>query len=447
MLSLEHRRAKPDNLTSYRKAEILWKCRLSRPSRLPETYLCSMIPFSPPHLSERAIEEVVATLRSGWITTGPRTKLLEQKLADYVGAPKVLCLNSATAGLEIMLRWFGVGPGDEVIVPAYTYSATANVVEHCGATVVFADVREADFNIQVSCVEKLITERTKVIMPVDFAGWPCDYDALQALLERPDIRERFKPETAVQQQLGRILLLSDAAHSVGARYKGRRTGTLADATVFSFHAVKNLTTAEGGAVVLNLPAPFDNQAIYTYLAMATLHGQNKDALAKTQKGNWRYDILEPGYKCNMTDIMAAIGLVELERYESEIMPRRREIVKRYDAFFRTTAWAELPISEAGDSYSCFHLYPLRIYGISEAQRDEIIRRIFEQDVSVNVHFIPVPMMSFYRSKGYDIANYPMTYYNYSREISLPVFEDLHPELQNQVIQAVSNAVNSVLQQA
>lgn len=403
-----------------------------------------MIPFSPPHLSNKAIDEVVATLRSGWITTGPRTKLLEQKLSEYVGAEKVLCLNSATAGLEIMLRWFGVGPGDEVIVPAYTYSATANVVEHCGATVVFADVREADFNIQVSCVEKLITSRTKVIMPVDFAGWPCDYDALRSLVQRPDIQSRFNPQCENQQRLGRILLLSDAAHSIGARYKGQRTGTLADATVFSFHAVKNLTTAEGGAVVLNLPEPFNNQSIYTYLAMATLHGQNKDALAKTQKGSWRYDILEPGYKCNMTDIMAAIGLVELERYESEILPRRREIVKRYDAFFRALPWAELPISEAGDSYSCFHLYPLRIHGISEEQRDKIIRLIFEQDVSVNVHFIPVPMMTYYKSKGYDIRHYPMSYYNYSREISLPVFEDLNPEMQQQVMNAVKTAVDNVL---
>lgn len=403
-----------------------------------------MIPFSPPHLSNKAIDEVVATLRSGWITTGPRTKLLEQKLSEYVGAEKVLCLNSATAGLEIMLRWFGVGPGDEVIVPAYTYSATANVVEHCGATVVFADVREADFNIRVSCVEKLITSRTKVIMPVDFAGWPCDYDALRSLVQRPDIQSRFNPQCDNQQRLGRILLLSDAAHSIGARYKGQRTGTLADATVFSFHAVKNLTTAEGGAVVLNLPEPFNNQSIYTYLAMATLHGQNKDALAKTQKGSWRYDILEPGYKCNMTDIMAAIGLVELERYESEILPRRREIVKRYDAFFRALPWAELPISEAGDSYSCFHLYPLRIHGISEEQRDKIIRLIFEQDVSVNVHFIPVPMMTYYKSKGYDIQNYPMSYYNYSREISLPVFEDLNPEMQQQVMNAVKTAVDNVL---
>lgn len=403
-----------------------------------------MIPFSPPHLSNKAIDEVVATLRSGWITTGPRTKLLEEKLSEYVGADKVLCLNSATAGLEIMLRWFGVGPGDEVIVPAYTYSATANVVEHCGATVVFADVREADFNIQVSCVEKLITPRTKVIMPVDFAGWPCDYDALRSLIQRSDIQARFNPQCENQQQLGRILLLSDAAHSIGARYKGQRTGTLADATVFSFHAVKNLTTAEGGAVVLNLPEPFNNQAIYTYLAMATLHGQNKDALAKTQRGSWRYDILEPGYKCNMTDIMAAIGLVELARYEEEILPRRREIVKRYDAFFRAHPWAELPISEAGDSYSCFHLYALRIRGISEDQRDEIIRRIFEQDVSVNVHFIPVPMMSYYKSKGYDIRNYPMSYYNYSREISLPVFEDLNPTMQQQVMDAVKTAVEAVL---
>jgi dTDP-4-amino-4,6-dideoxygalactose transaminase len=399
-----------------------------------------MIPFSPPHITDAVIEEVTAALRSGWITTGPRTKELERRLAAYCGVEKVLCLNSATAGLEVMLRWFGVGPGDEVIVPAYTYSATANVVEHCGATVVFADVNPDDFCLNPEAVRPLITARTKVIMPVDFAGWPCDFDAFHQLIHDPEIKALFSAKGENQEMLGRILMLSDAAHSIGATQHGKRTGSLTDVSVFSFHAVKNLTTAEGGAIALNLPAPFDNAAIYQYLCIATLHGQNKDALAKTQKGNWKYDIIEPGYKCNMTDLMAAIGLVELERYESECLPVRKAIVQRYQDAFAKYDWAQLPVFENATSESSYHLYPLRIRGISEATRDAIMQAIFDRDVSVNVHFIPVPMMSYYRNKGYDIARYPVTYDNFSREITLPVFEDLTEGMQAQVIAAVISAV-------
>jgi dTDP-4-amino-4,6-dideoxygalactose transaminase len=403
-----------------------------------------MIPFSPPHISQDVIDEVVAALKSGWITTGPRTKELEKRLSAYCGVESTLCLNSATAGLEIMLRWFGVGPGDEVIVPAYTYSATANVVEHCGAKVVFADVKADDFNINPSCIKKLITSNTKVIMPVDFAGWPCDFDAINRLVTSPEVKALFKPNHPHQEQLGRIMVLSDAAHSIGAFYQGKHTGALTDVSVFSFHAVKNLTTAEGGAIALNFPAPFNNADIYKALCISTLHGQNKDALAKMQKGNWKYDIIEPGYKCNMTDIMAAIGLVELERYDREILPRRKLIMKKYHEAFKAYNWAELPPIENEEKVSSFHLYPLRIKGIDEQMRDKIMQAIFDQDVSVNVHFIPVPMMSYYKSKGYRIENYPITYYNFSREISLPVFEDLHDELVDRVIEAVVKAVESNL---
>jgi len=403
-----------------------------------------MIPFSPPHISQDVIDEVVAALKSGWITTGPRTKELEKRLSAYCGVESTLCLNSATAGLEIMLRWFGVGPGDEVIVPAYTYSATANVVEHCGAKVVFADVKADDFNINPDCIKKLITSNTKVIMPVDFAGWPCDFDAINRLVTSPEVKALFKPNHPHQEQLGRIMVLSDAAHSIGAFYQGKHTGALTDVSVFSFHAVKNLTTAEGGAIALNFPAPFNNADIYKALCISTLHGQNKDALAKMQKGNWKYDIIEPGYKCNMTDIMAAIGLVELERYDREILPRRKLIMKKYHEVFKAYNWAELPPIENEEKVSSFHLYPLRIKGIDEQMRDKIMQAIFDQDVSVNVHFIPVPMMSYYKSKGYRIENYPITYYNFSREISLPVFEDLHDELVDRVIEAVVKAVESNL---
>jgi dTDP-4-amino-4,6-dideoxygalactose transaminase len=403
-----------------------------------------MIPFSPPHISQDVIDEVVAALKSGWITTGPRTKELEKRLSAYCGVESTLCLNSATAGLEIMLRWFGVGPGDEVIVPAYTYSATANVVEHCGAKVVFADVKAEDFNINPDCIKKLITSNTKVIMPVDFAGWPCDFDAINRLVTSQEVKALFKPNHPHQEQLGRIMVLSDAAHSIGAFYQGKHTGALTDVSVFSFHAVKNLTTAEGGAIALNFPAPFNNADIYKALCISTLHGQNKDALAKMQKGNWKYDIIEPGYKCNMTDIMAAIGLVELERYDREILPRRKLIMKKYHEAFKAYNWAELPPIENEEKVSSFHLYPLRIKGIDEQMRDKIMQAIFDQDVSVNVHFIPVPMMSYYKSKGYRIENYPITYYNFSREISLPVFEDLHDELVDRVIEAVVKAVESNL---
>jgi dTDP-4-amino-4,6-dideoxygalactose transaminase len=401
-----------------------------------------MIPFSPPHIDQAIIDEVTAALRSGWITTGPRTKQFEKDLSAYNGNPNTLCLNSATAGLEIILRWFGVGPGDEVIVPAYTYSATANVVMHTGARPVFCDVKSDDFNINPSCIEHLISEKTKVIMPVDFGGMPCDFDAINALVRKAEVKAKFKASGEIQEQLGRILVLSDAAHSIGAQYHGKRTGTLTDVSVFSFHAVKNLTTAEGGAVALNLPEPFDNKAVYDYLCIATLHGQNKDALAKMQKGNWKYDVIEPGYKCNMTDIMAAIGLVELRRYESETLPRRKEIFDLYQAALSQYSWAQLAPYETNEKTSSYHLFPLRIKGITEVQRDAIMQKIFDQDVSVNVHFIPVPMMSFYKNLGYDIANYPFTYDNFSREISLPVFIDLTNEQVAEVISAVVSAVSS-----
>lgn len=403
-----------------------------------------MIPFSPPHISQAVIDEVVAALKSGWITTGPRTKELEKRLSAYCGVESTLCLNSATAGLEIMLRWFGVGPGDEVIVPAYTYSATANVVEHCGAKVVFADVNADDFNINPGCIKKLITSNTKVIMPVDFAGWPCDFEAINKLVASPDVKALFKPNHPNQELLGRIMVLSDAAHSIGAFYQGKHTGALTDVSVFSFHAVKNLTTAEGGAIALNFPSPFNNAEIYKSLCISTLHGQNKDALAKMQKGNWKYDIIEPGYKCNMTDIMAAIGLIELERYDREVLPKRKAIMDKYHQAFKHFSWAELPPIENEEKVSSFHLYPLRIKGIDEATRDKIMQAIFDQDVSVNVHFIPVPMMSYYKSKGYNIRNYPITYYNFSREISLPVFEDLNDDLVDRVIEAVVKAVEANL---
>lgn len=401
-----------------------------------------MIPFSPPRVDDKICDEVVAVLKSGWITTGHKTKLFEKKISEYCGIQNTLCLNSATAGLEIMLRWFGVGPGDEVILPAYTYSATANVIVHCGATPVFVDVCANDFNINHLEIEKVISSKTKVIMPVDFAGFPCDYEEINSLAKK--YSSIFIANCENQKMLGRILILSDSAHSFGASYNKSKAGSLTDVSVFSFHAVKNLTTAEGGAVALNLPLPFNNADVYSKLCISTLHGQNKDALAKTQKGNWKYDIVEAGYKCNMTDISAAIGLVELERYDNDTLIKRKSIVYNYQKAFEMDDRFELPLIETENKTSCYHLYPLRIKGISEQQRDLIIQEIFNADVSVNVHFIPVPATSFYKSLGYDLLNYPVTYDNFSREISLPVFYDLSPEQQNTVINAVKNAVNTIL---
>lgn len=401
-----------------------------------------MIPFSPPRIDDKIIAEVTAALKSGWITTGPRTKDFEKKITAYCGNKSTLCLNSATAGLEIMLRWFGVGAGDEVILPAYTYSATANVVIHCGAKPVFVDVNADDFNINVSNIEKAITSNTKVIMPVDFAGFPCDYNEINDLVIK--CKNQFKPNSKNQEMLGRIMVLSDSAHSFGASYNNKKCGSLTDVSVFSFHAVKNLTTAEGGAVALNFPAPFDNDEVYKYLCMYTLHGQNKDALAKTQKGNWKYDIVEAGYKCNMTDISAAIGLIELERYDNDTQIKRKQIFDWYNQAFSKDNRFQIPTHFTNTKTGCYHLYPLRIKGITEVQRDAIMQEIFDCDVSVNVHFIPVPAMTFYKKLGYDLKNYPVTYDNFSREISLPIFYDLSLVQSQTVINAVINSVNKIL---
>jgi dTDP-4-amino-4,6-dideoxygalactose transaminase len=401
-----------------------------------------MIPFSPPRIDEEICNEVLAVLRSGWITTGPRTKQFEKEISAFCGNAETVCVNSATAGLEIMLRWFGVGEGDEVIVPAYTYAATANVVVHCGARPVFVDVNRHDFNISTDKISAAITSRTKVIMPVDFAGFPCDYEAIMklAVLEKG----KFIPETEIQHDLGRILVLSDSAHSLGAVYKGKRAGSLCDASVFSFHAVKNLTTAEGGAIALNLPQPLNNRAVYEALCIKILHGQNKDALAKTVKGNWKYDIVEAGYKCNMTDIAAAMGLVELRRYDGDTLKKRAHICEAYEVAFSGRSEFELPVHKTAQITGSYHVYPLRIKDITEQQRDAVIAEIFARDVSVNVHFLPVPATSFYRSLGYNMDDYPVAYDNFKREISLPVYYDLTDEQIRTVADAVTGSLDKVL---
>ncbi|MBS5625347.1 MAG: DegT/DnrJ/EryC1/StrS family aminotransferase [Butyricimonas virosa] len=403
-----------------------------------------MIPFSPPRIDQKVIDEVVDTLKSGWITTGPKTKEFERRLTAYCGNKATLAVNSNTVGLEVVLRWFGVQEGDEVIVPAYTYCATANVIVHCGAKPVMVDVNADDFDVCLEKVREAITDKTKVIMPVDLGGMPCAYDELFELVEAEDVKTLFQAKTEEQGKLGRILILSDSAHSIGAEYKGRKAGCLADVSVFSFHAVKNLTTAEGGAIMLNLPEPFDNEEVYRYLCTYTLHGQNKDALAKTKKGAWRYDVLVSGFKGNMTDIMASIGLVELSRYEDDTLHYRKCIYDQYTDAFSRYGWAELPIYETEDRKSSYHVYCLRVKGITEQQRDEIIQRIFDKDVSVNVHFQPLPLLSAFKNKGYKIEDYPVAYDNYCREISLPVWYGLSEEMVKTVIDAVICSVEEVL---
>ncbi len=400
-----------------------------------------MIPFSPPRIDQRVLDEVNQALLSGWITTGPKTKLFEKKITEYCGCKTTVAVNSWTAGMEVFLRWWGVGEGDEVIIPVYTYCASANVVIHTGAKPVMVDISSDDFNISLEKIKAAITPRTKVIMPVDISGYPCDYNAIYAIVEAA--KSIFKAKNDNERKLGRILIAADAAHSFGAIYDGKRSGCLADITCFSFHAVKNLTTAEGGAVCFNLPNTFDHDEIYKEFCIKILHGQSKDALAKTVKGAWRYDVLEPGFKCNMTDLQAAIGLVELERYE-ENLERRKQIFEAYDAAFKPENWAITPVYKSENRETCYHLYLLRIANVSEAQRDAIIQEIFEQDVAVNVHFQPLPLLTAYKKRGYSIDDYPEAYLKYAAEISLPVYFNLSDDQVNTVISAVKYAVKLVL---
>lgn len=402
-----------------------------------------MIPFSPPRIDQKVIDEVTAALKSGWITTGPRTKQFEKMISAYCGHESTLCVNSGSSGLELMLRWFGVGEGDEVIVPAYTYSATANVVVHCGAKPIFVD-SGTDFNIDTKKIRQAITPATKVVIPVDLAGFPCDYVEINKCVRDNVIRKMFTPKTQEQEMLGRILVLSDAAHSIGARYQGKKTGTLTDISVFSFHAVKNMTTAEGGAVCLNLPEPFNNEEVYKYLCIKSLHGQTKDALAKTKAGNWQYDVIEAGYKYNMTDIQAAMGIVELQRYDEDMLVRRKQIFDLYSQGFANKDWAILPPYETAEKTSSYHVYLLRIKRIDEVQRNSIISRIFDRQVSVNVHFIPLPMLSYYKNAGYTIDDYPVSYENFSHVITLPVYYDLNDKQVQTVISTVIESVEEVL---
>ncbi len=407
-----------------------------------------MIPFSPPRIDDRTVKAVEEALRSGWITTGPRTKEFERRLAAYCGVDRVIALNSWTNACELVLRWYGIGPGDEVIVPAYTYCATANIVMHVGAKPVLVDVLD-DFTMDPEAVRRAISPRTKCIMPVDIGGLPARVPEIMRIAEEcsplftPAVNLRVAG-TNPQMRLGRALVVSDAAHSFGARIGDQAVGAQADITGFSFHAVKNLTTAEGGALAFHLPAPFDHEELYRHFNTMSLHGQSKDALAKTQPGAWRYDVEFPGWKCNMTDLQAAIGLVELDRYDSDTLVRRRAICERYDRAFAGDGRFLIPTFRDAQRTSSYHLYMLRVRDANEAQRDAFITAIAQREVSVNVHFIPLPLLSFYKGQGYRMSDHPNTFAQYSREISLPVYYDLTDAQVDEVVAAVKAAVDEVM---
>ena len=394
------------------------------------------IPFSPPDMTEAEICEVADALRSGWITTGPRTKEFEKLIAEYCNTDKSVCLNSATACMELALRVLGVGPGDEVITPAYTYTATASVVCHVGAKVVMVDTAPDSFEMDYDKLEAAVTERTKVVIPVDLGGVVCDYDRIFEIVERK--KALFAPSNDIQSAFGRVIVMADAAHAFGARRQGKMCGEIADFTSFSFHAVKNLTTAEGGALTWRTVPGLDNEWLYSQFQLLSLHGQNKDALAKTKLGAWKYDIVAPYYKCNMTDIMAAIGLVQFRRYP-ELLRRRREIIERYDAALEHCDVRVL--RHFGDDFaSSGHLYLVRVAGCDEEARNSIIERMAERGIACNVHYRPLPMMTAYKSQGFDIADYPNAYAQYCNEITLP----LHTRLSDEDVEyVISNFVDII----
>lgn len=399
------------------------------------------IPFSPPDISAAEIDEVIDTLKSGWITTGPKTKLFEKKIAEYAGVNKAACLNSASSALELTLRILGVGQGDEVITTAYTYTATAEGIAHVGAKIVLVDTAPDSYEMDYEKLADAITERTKVVIPVDIAGKMCDYDRIFNVVENR--RDVFRPGNNIQAKFNRVIVMADAAHSFGAEKKGIKSGQAADFTIFSFHAVKNLTTAEGGAVVWQNDAGLDDQELYKKYMLYSLHGQTKDALTKSLKGLWEYDVVCPAYKCNMTDILAGIGLVQLQRYD-ELLKRRREIIHSYDKLLLPLGIQSLGHC-GGDNISSGHLYLTRIPGISETERNEIIARMAEAGIACNVHYKPLPMMTAYKNLGFSIYDYPNAFNMYQNEITLPLHTLLSNEDVEYVCRSFEKSINRIKQ--
>ena len=394
------------------------------------------IKFSPPDIKEEDIKAVEEVLRSGWITTGPKTKLFEQKIANFCGTNKAVALNSATAALELTLRILGIGPGDEVITSAYTYTSSCSVICHVGATPVLVDVFPGSFEMDYEKLSDAITERTKAIIPVDIGGIMCNYDKILSIVNKK--RSLFIPNGKIQTAIGRIAVIADGAHSFGSEKIGKKSGKAADFTCFSFHAVKNLTTGEGGAVTWNSINGMSDEEIYKNYMLLSLHGQNKDALAKTKAGSWEYDILFPAYKCNMTDISAALGISQLKRYE-EILKRRREIVSMYDSGLRNSVFWKAPHLTPSSTSSC-HLYMIRLLGKSEDQRNKCIQKLADAGIATNVHYKPLPLLSAYKKLGFKIVNFPKAYSMYQNEITLPLHTLLTDEEVKYIIKTLKSLV-------
>jgi degT/dnrJ/eryC1/strS aminotransferase family protein len=398
------------------------------------------IPFSPPDISDGEINEVIDTLKSGWITTGPKTKELERRLSGFTNTPKTVCLNSATAALELTLRVLGIGEGDEVIVPAMTYTASCSVIYHVGAKAIIVDIAEDSHEMDYEALADAITENTKAVIPVDLAGIPCDYDRIFEVIESK--KYLFKANSEYQEKLGRVAVVADGAHALGSTYKGKKIGSVADFTTFSFHAVKNFTTAEGGSVTWKENENFDNEELYREYQIYSLHGQTKDALAKTKAGSWEYDIVIPGYKCNLTDIAASIGLVQLDRYP-KLLERREDIIDQYNKGFEGTRITAL--SHSSEDYkSCGHLYITHVEGATFEQRGEIIVKMAERGISCNVHYKPLPLLTAYKNLGFDIDNYPNAYNYYVKEITLPLHTRLRDEDVAVIIENFKEIVEEVV---
>ena len=403
------------------------------------------IPFSPPDLTDAEINEVVSALKSGWITTGPKTKELEREVASLCHTDKAVCLSSQTSCAEMALRLLGIGEGDEVIVPAYTYTASAEVVCHVGAKLVFIDSQPDSLDMDYDAVEKAITDKTKVIIPVDLAGIPCDYDRIFSIVEKK--KSLFKPSNDIQSKFGRIIVCADTAHAFGSSWHGQPVGSVADFSAFSFHAVKNFTTAEGGALTWKPNDALNDEELYKRVQLYSLHGQSKDALSKNQLGSWEYDILGPWYKCNMTDIHAAIGLAQMKRYPS-LLKHRREIIEKFDNAFKPLGVHTLP--HFTDEYtSSGHLYLTRVFKkngepISDEERREIIIKMAERGITTNVHFKPLPMMTGYKKLGFDIKDYPNAYAHYANEISLPLFSRLTDEEVDYIIDNYTDVIKEYI---
>ena len=401
------------------------------------------VPFSPPYIDKDIENEVLEVLRSGWITTGPKVRALETELKSIMKAQEVIAVNSWTSGAALVLKWFGIGPGDEVIIPAYTYAATALSVIHCGATPIMVDSSDDYFNISIEGIRNAITEKTKAIIPVDIGGWPVDYFALKELLDSEEVRLKFNPKNEKERILGRPLILSDAAHSIGASINGEAVGTLADVTVISFHAVKNITTAEGGAVCLNLPSGFNLTEEIRMLRVMTINGQTKDSFNRKESlelGNWQYDIITDGLKINMPDICAAIGLVQLKKYEKELLPERKKVFEKYYEALSSVPNILLPPRDTKEVIGSAHIFNLRLVNSNEDSRNRIIAQMASEGITANVHFIPLPKMSYFNSLGYSIENYPNALKHYSSEISLPIYPQLTDEQISLVIHSLLSAI-------